>query len=74
MVTLISTGVNGTQYAGLSTDSSKPTEGVPNGATFVEMDTGKLYFYDADNETWIEWGSSNASVDLPGGGGVVDAN
>ena len=73
MVTLISTGVNGTEYAGLSSDS-KPTEGVPNGATFVEMNTGKLYFFDADNETWIEWGSSNASVGLPDGGGVVDAN
>ena len=56
MVTLISTGVNGTQFAGLSTDS-KPTEGVPNGATFVEMNTGKLYFYDAANEQWREWGA-----------------
>ena len=56
MTTLVSTGINGTQYAGLSTDS-KPTENVPNGAAFIEMDTGKLYFYDADNQQWREWGA-----------------
>ncbi len=44
-------------YYGLSTDT-KPT-GITggNGSAFVEMDTGKLYFYDADNDTWREWGA-----------------
>lgn len=41
---------------GLSTDTPKPTEGVGNGSAFVEMDTGKLYFYDAAGATWREWG------------------
>ena len=44
-------------YIGLSTDS-KPTD-VSNGACFMEMDTGKLYFYDASEggDGWIEWGA-----------------
>lgn len=45
-------------YFGLSTDTPKPTEGVANGSAFIEMDTGKLYFYDLDNETWREWGGA----------------
>lgn len=41
------------EYAGLSTDT-KPIELVPNGSTFVEMDTQKFYAFDAANSTWIE--------------------
>ena len=41
------------EYVGLSTDT-KPTTDVPNGSTFVAMDTKKLYAYDADNSQWIE--------------------
>ena len=40
--------------AGLSTDTPKPTTGVANGSMFVEMDTGKIYLYDAEGETWRE--------------------
>ena len=49
---------NATLY-GLSTDDPKPTEGIGNGSCFVEMDTGKLYFYDASEggSGWIEWGA-----------------
>ena len=43
-------------YFGLSTDS-KPTTGVANGACFIEMNTGKIFFYDAANEQWREWGA-----------------
>lgn len=39
---------------GLSTDT-KPTTGVMNGSSFVEMDTGKLYFFDAEGSEWKEW-------------------
>ena len=42
------------EYRGLSTDS-KPA--AANGSTFLEMDTGKIYFYNADGSTWIEWGA-----------------
>ena len=41
-----------TEYYGLSTDT-KPTE-VPNGSVFLEMNTGKVFVYDAQNATWIE--------------------
>lgn len=41
---------------GLSTDT-KPTNltgygDVPNGSTFLEIDTGDIYAYDADGESW----------------------
>lgn len=56
MVSLIQYG-NGSNavYAGLSTDN-KPTT-TENGAVFIEMNTGKVYFFDADNTTWREWGA-----------------
>jgi len=39
-------------YTGLQADT-KPL-GVPNGSMFLEMDTGKLYRFDAENQTWID--------------------
>lgn len=36
---------------GLSTDS-KPTNNIPNGSTFIEMDSGKVYMWDAGNGQW----------------------
>lgn len=41
------------EAACLSSDA-KPT-GYANGSVLKEMDTGKLYLYDAANETWREW-------------------
>lgn len=45
------------ELRGLSTDT-KPTEingkTINNGSTFIEIDTGKLYFYDLSNEEWKE--------------------
>ena len=43
-------------YYGLSTDS-KPTDGISNGSCFVEMDSGKIYFYNAAGAAWAEWGA-----------------
>lgn len=40
-------------YYGLSTDT-KPTERVCNASTFYEMDTKKLYMFDAQNGVWLE--------------------
>lgn len=45
---------------GTSTDT-KPTD-VPNGSTFVEMNTGKGFLFDAENAQWHE---------VPSGGAVV---
>jgi len=40
------------EYRGLSTDT-KPTGSI-NGAAFIEIDTGKVYLFDAAGETWNE--------------------
>jgi len=56
MVTLIKSGkqvnVAVGQYCGLSTDT-KPTDAA-NGSSFIEIDTGKVYLFDAAGETWNE--------------------
>ena len=45
------------ELRGLSTDT-KPTEingkTINNGSTFIEIDTGNIYFYDLANEEWKE--------------------
>ena len=41
-----------TNYIGLSTDT-KPTEGLFNGDSFYEMDTGSTYYYDQENSQWV---------------------
>ena len=49
-----------TTMFGLSTDTKPTGSGVPNGSAFIEMDTSKIYFYDADGvagSEWIEWGA-----------------
>ena len=48
--------IGATTFYGRSTDS-KPTTGVANGSIFMEMDTGKIWFYDAAGAQWLEWGS-----------------
>lgn len=46
-----------TELRGLSTDA-KPTEIadkiIDNGSLFIEIDTGKIFFYDLENEQWKE--------------------
>lgn len=37
-----------------STDA-KPTSGIANGSQIVEMDTSKVYFFDAEESAWIEF-------------------
>lgn len=41
------------EYRGLSTDT-KPTENITNGSVFIEIDTGKLYMFDAEGTQWKE--------------------
>lgn len=53
MVTETGSKMQGTiEYRGLSTDT-KPTDCI-NGAAFIEIDTGKVYLFDADAGTWNE--------------------
>lgn len=46
-------GVGFWDIRGLSTDT-KPIDGVPNGSTFYEIDTQKVFKFDADTNTWRE--------------------
>lgn len=46
---------------GLSTDV-KPTANIANGAKFNEMDTSKVYYFDADSLAWLEWGVESAAT------------
>lgn len=45
------------EFRGLSSDT-KPTqldgETIANGSVFIEIDTGKIFFYDLENEQWKE--------------------
>lgn len=41
-------------YYGLSTDT-KPTGGIANGSVYVEMNTSRLYVYDAASAAWCDW-------------------
>lgn len=47
---------------GLSTDSKPTDSSIGNGSAFIEMNTSKLYFYDAAGESWKEWGADATSV------------
>lgn len=29
---------------------------IANGSSFIEMDTGSIYFYNAETDDWIEFG------------------
>lgn len=51
-------------FCGLSTDE-KPTVNIVNGSVFIEMNTSKVYFFDEENTSWLEWGAeSNAASTL----------
>lgn len=53
MITTIETnGRDYNEFAGLSTDT-KPSN-VGTGSIFVEVDTGKVFFYNQAGGTWIE--------------------
>ena len=45
------------EIRGLSTDD-KPTsvgaKGIDNGSVYIELDTGKVFLYDLEQETWNE--------------------
>lgn len=46
------------ELRGLSTDTKPEKIGdnnIGNGSLYIEMDTGKIYFYDAENKQWREF-------------------
>lgn len=46
------------EYCGTSTEQ-KPTKNVENGSWFTEIDTGKKYRFDAENQKWDIWLGDN---------------
>lgn len=42
------------EFRGLSTDDKSKITNMTNGSIFFEMDTSKVYMYDAQNEQWRE--------------------
>lgn len=46
----------GWDLRGLSTDTKPTGDEVPNGSTFLEMDTSEVYIYDKANTTWLKLG------------------
>jgi hypothetical protein len=42
--------------AGLSTDTKPTGATIATGSTFMEVDTGKVYFYNESNQTWVKAG------------------
>lgn len=54
MITTIETnGRKYNEFAGTSLDT-KPTDGIGTGSIFVEVDTGKVFFYNEAENTWVE--------------------
>lgn len=37
-----------------TSEDTKPTAGYANGATFLEVDTGKIYLFNEDSSEWVE--------------------
>lgn len=37
-----------------TSEDTKPTTGFANGATFLEVDTGKIYLFNEDASEWVE--------------------
>lgn len=56
-----------TTLYGLSTDT-KPTD-VANGSTFYEIDTDKQFWFDFENQTWIDPTAPAADSDDDDDGG-----
>lgn len=57
---MITSAQYGYEYRGLSSDNKDDIANtfrdgqIPNGASFFEMDTSKVYMYNAESHTWVE--------------------
>ena len=43
------------EYAGLSTDEKPVREDICTGSTFIEVDTGDVYFFNEEGASGQEW-------------------
>lgn len=46
--------VSNRTYFGLSSDTKPVNKNVRNSDVFYEMNTGNVYMFDEDNQTWIK--------------------
>lgn len=51
------------RYYGLSTDTKPTGTSTPNGAAFIEIDTGKGYLFDAEGKEWHELPEGSVNID-----------
>ena len=56
----VSTNGNIVNYMGLSTET-KPTEGLATGSLFIELDTGTVYYFNADTSAWAVFGGGGSN-------------
>jgi len=42
------------RYYGKSTDVKPTITDIPNGAVFIEVDTGKAFLFEAEGKVWYE--------------------
>lgn len=54
-------------YQGLSTDTKPAGASTPNGAAFIEIDTGKGFMFDAENKEWHELPEGASSIPYASG-------
>ena len=45
---------NNCEFYGLSTDTKPINKEIPNGSSYVEIDTNTQYLFDAENLRWVE--------------------
>lgn len=55
-----------------NSDDTKPTENLANGSKLTEVDTGKTYLFDEDNEEWVEYSAGGGGGGTGGGVGIID--
>ena len=55
MVSIAVINSNIYQFRGLSTDTKPVGATVGNGSEFIEIDTGKIFLYNAEGESGSEW-------------------
>lgn len=51
------------EFRGLAADKTDLADaGAKNMDKFVEVDTGKTYYYDEENTEWVEFGGSSSDT------------
>lgn len=63
----VSNEVTNFTFSGNSNDTKPTGDYIATGSVFIEVDTGKAYFYDEDEETWYEAGGGSGGGSDGGG-------